>query len=157
MGESSPAMTGPTKLSRNAKCPCGSGRKYKACCFNKGFHYLVEEDGSITRSVPLGDEMVSLLKEQEVKFIAKHGRPPRPEDPIFDPEETPDDDTYEKEMSGAMEKAGIDPALIYAFKKTGVLLTEMNQHLVPTKDAEAFQAAVDEYREQHGGDQDPDG
>src|SRR5262249_35584543 len=25
------------KVSRNAPCPCGSGKKYKHCCYNKGF------------------------------------------------------------------------------------------------------------------------
>jgi SEC-C motif len=25
------------KLSRNARCPCGSGKKYKHCCYGKGF------------------------------------------------------------------------------------------------------------------------
>jgi SEC-C motif len=28
------------KLSRNDPCPCGSGKKYKHCCYGKG----VEED-----------------------------------------------------------------------------------------------------------------
>jgi hypothetical protein len=30
------------KLSRNARCPCGSGKKYKHCCYGKRFDY--EED-----------------------------------------------------------------------------------------------------------------
>jgi uncharacterized protein YecA (UPF0149 family) len=25
--------TGQTKVGRNSPCPCGSGRKFKACCF----------------------------------------------------------------------------------------------------------------------------
>tara|TARA_Y100000361_G_scaffold154352_1_gene179885 strand:+ start:5544 stop:5768 length:225 start_codon:yes stop_codon:yes gene_type:complete len=25
----------PKKISRNAPCPCGSGKKYKKCCINK--------------------------------------------------------------------------------------------------------------------------
>ena len=24
------------KVSRNAPCPCGSGKKYKHCCYGKG-------------------------------------------------------------------------------------------------------------------------
>ncbi len=27
------------KLSRNAPCPCGSGKKYKHCCWDKGFEW----------------------------------------------------------------------------------------------------------------------
>ncbi|MGZ3337755.1 MAG: SEC-C metal-binding domain-containing protein [Isosphaeraceae bacterium] len=25
------------RISRNAPCPCGSGKKYKNCCYGKGF------------------------------------------------------------------------------------------------------------------------
>ena len=32
------------KLSRNAPCPCGSGKKYKHCCYGKG----VEDDLGLT-------------------------------------------------------------------------------------------------------------
>ena len=28
-------QTTPPKISRNAPCPCGSGKKYKKCCINK--------------------------------------------------------------------------------------------------------------------------
>ena len=31
------------KIGRNAPCPCGSGKKYKKCCLNKGKEqYLAE-------------------------------------------------------------------------------------------------------------------
>ena len=42
----------PKKFPRNAPCPCGSGKKYRDCCYDKGFEYLVdneelpEEDGN---------------------------------------------------------------------------------------------------------------
>ena len=35
------------KLSRNAPCPCGSGKKYKACCWDKGFEWVEDEAGTI--------------------------------------------------------------------------------------------------------------
>jgi hypothetical protein len=31
------------RISRNPPCPCGSGKKYKHCCYGKG----VEDDGEI--------------------------------------------------------------------------------------------------------------
>ena len=33
-----------------------------------------------------------------------------------------------------MKAAGLDPAFIYAFEKTGLLVTEQNQHLIPEND-----------------------
>ena len=35
------------KLSRNADCPCGSGRKYEHCCWGKGFEWQEDEEGMI--------------------------------------------------------------------------------------------------------------
>jgi hypothetical protein len=46
------------RLSRNAPCPCGSGKKYKHCCYGKGFHYEEDDDGKIFKSIPMSDEMV---------------------------------------------------------------------------------------------------
>jgi hypothetical protein len=37
------------KLPKNAPCPCGSGKKYKHCCYGKGFDYLEDEEGNIFR------------------------------------------------------------------------------------------------------------
>jgi hypothetical protein len=48
-----------------------------------------------------------------------------------------------------MRRAGLDPALIHAFEKTGLLVTEENQHLIPTRDLQAWFAAVAEYRAQN--------
>ena len=70
------------KLSRNAPCPCGSGKKYKHCCWGKGFDWTEDEAGNVYKEVPLDQEMLDMLKEQREKFIAKHGREPGPNDPI---------------------------------------------------------------------------
>jgi hypothetical protein len=43
----------PKKLSRNAPCPCGSGRKYKHCCWDKGFEWVKDEAGGLYKSTPM--------------------------------------------------------------------------------------------------------
>ena len=48
-------------------------------------------------------------------------------------------------MVEAMKQAGLDPALIYAFEKTGLLVTEENQHMLPESDVAGWEAAIDEY------------
>src|SRR5262245_4981043 len=70
---------GQTPFPRNERCPCGSGDKYKRCCFTKGFTYYVEEEtGEVVRAVPLSEEarteLEGLLEKQQEKFIAKFGR-----------------------------------------------------------------------------------
>src|SRR5262249_42613228 len=62
------------KLSRNAPCPCGSGKKYKHCCYNKGFEWQQDEAGSVFKSIPMNDAMTDLLEQQRQKFIDKYGR-----------------------------------------------------------------------------------
>ena len=48
-----------------------------------------------------------------------------------------------------MKAAGIDPAFIYAFEKTGLLVSEENQDLIPEKDLEEWRAAIEEYSRKH--------
>lgn len=76
----------------------------------------------------------------------KHGRPPGPEDKVFEePMEL-----VEHRMVETMKAAGIAPVLIYAFEKTGVLVTESNQHMIPHADLEEFNNAFDEWHELYG-------
>ena len=137
------------KISRNDPCPCGSGAKYKRCCIDKGFTWVRDADGTVFREIPITEEMRELLELQKQKFIEKHGRPPGPDDPIFD-EPT---EHVEHRIVETMKTAGIRPALVYAFEKSGVLVTEDNQHMVPTADLEKFTKAYHEWYEIHGEDQ----
>src|SRR5262249_33170775 len=43
-------------------------------------------------------------------------------------------------------RAGIDPELISAYKKTGRLVTDQNKHFVPAASLEAWDAAIEEHR-----------
>ena len=44
-----------------------------------------------------------------------------------------------------MKRANIDPAKIYAFEKTGRLVTEDNQGILTEADLLEWEAAIDEY------------
>ncbi|SRR5579871_79850 len=137
------------RISRNAPCPCGSGRKYKHCCYGKAFEWQEDDQGTVSRSIPMSAEVADLLEEQRQRFIAKYGREPGPDDPVFF--DLPPVEQIEFQTVQAMQKAGIDPAIIYAYEKTGgLLVTEKNQHLIPDKDLAEWQAAIDEYRAQQG-------
>ena len=136
------------KLSRNAPCPCGSGKKYKHCCHGKGFEWQEDEAGTLYKSVPLSGEMLALLEEQRQKFIDKHGREPGPDDLLFP--DLPHPEHLEAMMVEDMKAAGLDPAFIYAFEKTGLLVTEQNQHLIPDEDLAEWDAAIEEYEAKHG-------
>jgi hypothetical protein len=135
------------RLPRNAPCPCGSGKKYKQCCWKKGFEYLVDEDGNAFKSIPMSDELAQIVAEQRQRFVEQFGREPSPEDHVFF--DAPHLEHVEHEMVQAMKEAGIDPAKIYAFEKTGRIVSEDNQHLLSDADLAEWQAAIDEYRAKH--------
>src|SRR5580698_8072549 len=71
------------KISRNASCPCGSGKKYKKCCYGKDFDFERDDQGNVFKSVPMSEEMADIFEEQRRKFIEKYGREPGPTDQIF--------------------------------------------------------------------------
>ena len=137
------------RISRNAPCPCGSGKKYKHCCYGKGFEFVEDEAGGVFRSTPLSGEMKTMLEGQRQKFIEKYGREPGAADPVFF--DMPPLEQVEFQMVKAMKEAGLDPAFIYAFEKTGgLLVTEQNKHLISDKDLVAWQDAIEAYRAKHG-------
>jgi hypothetical protein len=136
------------KLSRNAPCPCGSGKKYKHCCYGKGFEWQADEEGRIFRSSPMSPEVAEILMEQRQRFVERYGREPGPDDPVFF--DMPHPELVEHEMVQAMKAAGLDPAFIYAFEKTGRLVTEQNQHLLTDADLAEWDAAIQEYEAKHG-------
>jgi hypothetical protein len=100
--------------------------------------------------VPRDAETADALREQIEAFVEKFGREPGPEDPLFfDPDsDTPrpvDHDKLRDATVQAMVAAGIDPRLIYAFTRTGLLVTEENLERLDARARREWQAALEEY------------
>ncbi|MBA3462068.1 MAG: hypothetical protein H0T46_19060 [Deltaproteobacteria bacterium] len=51
----------------------------------------------------------------------------------------------------AMRAAGIRPALIYAYERTGLIVTRENRKLMSAADLDEWEDAIAEYDEQNGG------
>jgi hypothetical protein len=88
-------------------------------------------------------------------FIAKFGREPLEGEPlIFDPDfDTPTPYTDEKMtnmMVEAMEAAGIPDHLIFAYRKTGMIMGAENAGLWTEKEINEWNAAITEYEALHG-------
>jgi hypothetical protein len=134
---------------RNEQCPCGSGERYKRCCFLKGIEFsLDDETHEVIRAVPLTtearEELGKTLAVQRDKFIAKFGREPGPGAPIFF---DLDEDKLREDTADAMRAAGVSPALIYAYEETGLIVTQENRRLIPDVELREFDAKVREYYE----------
>ena len=134
----------PRQPSRNAPCPCGSGKKFKHCCRSKGFHWLEDEHGQTRREVPLDDETRAILEQQRQKFRQRFGRDMKPDDHLFF--DAPPLEQVEHRLVEAMKRAGLDPAFIHAFEQTGLLVSTDNEHLIPAADLERWHAAVADFR-----------
>jgi hypothetical protein len=97
-------------------------------------------------------ELRDAFSKARREFVAKFGREPGPDDPVFfDPdadEPVPIDETrLADEMEEILRAAGIRPEAVYATEANGgLLLTEMNQHLVDPVDRDAWIDAATSYQ-----------
>jgi hypothetical protein len=102
------------------------------------------------KKIPLNPEAMNALKRQLKAFEEKFGRPPGPQDPVFfDPDssvpETISQEKLDRQMMEVMDAAGLDPAFTYAYKKTGLLVTTRNKHLLSRSKRKAWNDAINEY------------
>jgi SEC-C motif len=124
--------------SQHEPCPCGSGRTYGKCCSDKAFQYEEASDGSTVRSIPISDELVPFLQDA----VNDLGPDASPDSLVFSDFQF---EHLEFEMTKAMEVAGIDPAIIYAFQETGMLISEENMEMFSQKDIDLWQSKIEEY------------
>lgn len=102
------------------------------------------------KALPLADAARPLLKRQIALFKKKFGREPKSGEPLFF---DPDADVprrlqlepTEAVIVRAMQEANIHPRLIYAFEKTGRLLSAATLKKLPKADQAEWHAALAEY------------
>ena len=109
---------------------------------------MESDDGTIGREVEMTEELRDVTNALMESFELRHGRKPEPTDKLFDG--APPLEHIEHFTVEAMKKTGIDPALIYAYEKTSLLLNEQNERFVPESDVAEWEAAIDEYESKTG-------
>ena len=120
---------------------------------NRQRAYTLNQDG--TKSIPVSPETLELMKQQQTAFRQKFGREPGPNDPIFfDPNaDTPqpvDVEASNQAIVKAMGDAGLPGHFIYAFQKTGRLVSEENQKFLTDAELKEWNDAIAEYYEREG-------
>jgi hypothetical protein len=98
----------------------------------------------------MSPRIAEIARQQIEAFRKKFGRDPAPGDPLFFDSDkdvpTPLDLTdMEDEVAAAMLKAGFEPQIIYAYKKTGLIGMAGAIDNWPTDRREEWEAAIDEY------------
>ncbi len=134
-------------IGRNDPCPCGSGRKYKKCCIDKEITWESDESGNVSRRVPMSDGLANELSAHMERLKGYYGRELQDDDLLFPDTQL---EHVEHHMSQAMQRAGIDPALIYAFEQTGLMVSEENQDSLSDDDLAAWYGAIEEFRNAGG-------
>ena len=125
----------------NEPCPCGSGHKFKKCCVSKDFKFVRQENGSWLREVPIKPVLKEILEKHKAEQEKQLGRPVGKADLVFPGF---DAKVYEKQLIEIMLSLNHPFHMIWAFKKTGLLVSEMNINIIPTRDVEEWEAAVKE-------------
>lgn len=124
-------------------CPCGSGKKYRACCKRKKFKFGLQGD-KIIKKVPIHEEVKSLLKKMEDIFFEYYGRKPENDflfafTPIYN-------DEFLLHMVYTFRELGFPEEKIYAYYKSdGLFPCDVNIELLSQKDLEEFKSLCDEY------------
>ena len=104
------------------------------------------------------------LLEQKEAFRKKFGRDPRPGDPIlFDPDNNSPEPValtegkLTKGILEAMKTAQVPPEIVYAYKRTGLLISESLKDTYDPDLVAEWAAAIDEYYENTEIEGEPDG
>jgi hypothetical protein len=102
-----------------------------------------------SRTVSMTPDVANALRMQQQLFKEKFGCDPGPGDPVFfDPDagipQEFSSDKLDEAVIQAMVKSGMDPSYIYAYKKTGLLVTTENWDKLSPEDQAEWNAAINE-------------
>jgi hypothetical protein len=105
---------------------------------------------AVVRKMKMTPEIKGVLRDQRKAFIKKFGREPGPDDPLFfDPEASEPSPLNQKLLEDATLKAmlaaGTPPHFVYAYQKTGFIVTEAGYKSMSPEDRAEYDAAIDEY------------
>jgi hypothetical protein len=102
-----------------------------------------------SRRIPLPPEAGRPSSASSISFARNLGATPVRTIRFFRPdaaEPVPlSEEKYQQGVLDAMSQAGIDAALIYAFKRTGRIVTESNKQLLTEEELQEWNDAIDEY------------
>jgi hypothetical protein len=134
------------KIGRNEICPCGSGKKYKHCCFNKDYVFFENSDGETVKSIPINEPVVSdILNKQENRFKDVFGRERINREPIFLDGLLISEDDYKEKVVELLKSINVRPQIIYAFEKLGYCILEGQQGKYTDKELDEWDNAIQEY------------
>lgn len=133
------------EIEDNTICPCGSRKIYKKCCKKKAYKWEISETGDIIKTIPMELEVLLQLEKMKKLFIDMFGREPEDKRILCN---IPDDKIkYDPNLIRMMRNDGINEALIYAYYKTGLLVTNNNRNFISDIDYILWKTSKKEYNQ----------
>ncbi len=108
------------KVGRNDPCPCGSGKKYKKCCLNRGRRSPKVSRRPVERPVVTGANIQEISEQTEA---------PAPQ----------------QATAAAMLRAGVSERIVWAYLETGLYITEANRAAQPADRLAKWEKALEAY------------
>lgn len=142
-------------------CPCNSSKKYKYCCKKKAFKFLQDENQQIYQLIPFNNipdklepvmKLVGITTPQELwaKYFGVNISLIKDANAIEIPYKPTPKDVFVPEMLDdieIMKQVKTPRELIYAYQKTGLMVTDFNKKWIPDKELQEFYDAANEYLE----------
>ena len=113
----------------------------------KGIEYFVKPGGKIVKQLMMSDEDKAFFEEEKRQFIEKYGRNPTQQEESVMREANFED--LNAVIAKDLQASGVRPEVLYAFQKTGILVTRENQFQVTPDELKCWQEAVEEYKANH--------
>jgi hypothetical protein len=129
----------------NNFCPCKSGQKYKKCCQAKGIEYFIRPNGQVVKEAVLDSDGRAEFLRQKEAFVAEHGRQPTEEEEGILRMSGGFAD-FSQVIEADLIKSGAKEEVLYAFRKTGILVTRENESQVTPEELRRWESALLEYR-----------
>lgn len=132
----------------NNFCPCKSGQKYKKCCQPKNVEYFLRADGTVIKESLLDAAQREEFLQQKRLFVQQYGRQPSEEEEGILRLSGGFADLKSVIESDLLKRGASDETL-YAFRKTGILVTNQNSSHVTAEELQKWEEAIMEYRAGH--------
>ena len=126
----------------NELCPCGSGKTYKNCCKKKAIKYYKKDEKEYIKSIPVDEQMKQIIKIYEERFKKIFGKSPRQDDYMVLGALENDVQNFTRKLKYYSE---IPNDCIYAFDRTGIMVTKANKNKIPEIQIQEFEEAKKEY------------
>ncbi len=128
----------------NELCPCRSGKKYKDCCKKKDLKYYYKDENTYTKSMKMGDEVKDILFMTSIQFKELFGRAPGKKDFVVSGILN---NQLDREVRKLKLEGKIPSDYLYAYDRTGIMLSQYNYTQFSDKDIQEFNEARQEYRD----------